>query len=90
MVHVFAQKIGETKLSSKQIKQDDTHTKSANIYDATTIKIVDQNNCTKHSGDLVKNHERVKTTIENLYHLCHKDNKVKFFIHDFILDQKNF
>jgi hypothetical protein len=44
MVHVFAQKIRETKLSSKQIKQDDTHTKSVKINDATTIKIVDKKN----------------------------------------------
>jgi hypothetical protein len=41
MVHVFAQNTGETKLSSKQIKQDDTHTKSVKINEATTIKIVD-------------------------------------------------
>jgi hypothetical protein len=47
-------KIGETKLSSKQIKQDDTHTKSVKINDATMIKIVDQKSCTKHSGDLIK------------------------------------
>jgi hypothetical protein len=50
---IFAQKNGETKLSSKQIKQDDTHTKPVKINDATTIKIVDQKNCTKHSSDLV-------------------------------------
>jgi hypothetical protein len=42
MVHVFVQKIGKTKLSSKQLKQDDTHTKSVKINAATTIKIVDQ------------------------------------------------
>jgi hypothetical protein len=39
MVHVFAQRSSEIKLSSKQIKQDDTHTKSVKINDATTIKI---------------------------------------------------
>ena len=42
MVHVFSQKNGKTKLSSKQIKQDDTQTKSVKINDATTIKIVDE------------------------------------------------
>ncbi len=42
MVHIFSQKIGETKLSSKQIKQDDTHTKSVKIDDATMIKKFDQ------------------------------------------------
>jgi hypothetical protein len=36
-------KNGETKLSSKPIKQDDTHTKSVKINGATTIKIVDKN-----------------------------------------------
>jgi hypothetical protein len=41
MVHILAPKNGETKLSSKQIKQDDTHTVSVKINDATTIKIVD-------------------------------------------------
>jgi hypothetical protein len=33
-------KNSETKLSSKQIKQDDTHTGSVKFNDATTIKIV--------------------------------------------------
>ncbi len=42
MVHIFTQTIGETKLSSMQIKQDDTHTKPVKINDATTIKIVDK------------------------------------------------
>jgi hypothetical protein len=83
MIHIFSQKIGETKLSSKQIKQDDTHTKTVKINDATMIKIVDKI-CTKHLGDLVKNNERAKTMIENLYHFCHKDNKVNMIIHDFI------
>jgi hypothetical protein len=41
MVHIFAQKIDETKLSSKGIKQDDTHTNSVKINDATMITIVD-------------------------------------------------
>jgi hypothetical protein len=85
MVHVFAQKIGETKLLSKQ-NQDDTHTKSVKNNDATMISIV-RINCTKHSIDLVKNNKRAKTTIENLYHFWHKDNKVNIIIHDFILDQ---
>ncbi len=31
MVHVFAQKIGETKLSSKQIKQDDDRNKDNKV-----------------------------------------------------------
>ncbi len=90
MVHIFVQKIGETKLSSKQIKQDDTHTKSMNINFSTTIKNFDQKNCTKHSGDLVKNNERAKTMVEKLYHFCHKDNKVNIIIHDFILHQRFF
>jgi hypothetical protein len=85
MVYVFAQKIGETKLSSKQVKQDDTYTKSVKINDATMIKIVDQKNSTKYSRDLVKENKRAKTMIENLYHFCHKDNKVNIIIHDFIL-----
>ncbi len=85
MVHVFAQKIVEAKLSSKQIKQDDTYTKSVKMNDATTIQIVDEKNSTKHSGDLVKNNERAKKFIENLYHFCRKDNKVNIIIHDFIL-----
>jgi hypothetical protein len=89
MVQVFAQKIGETKLSSKQIKQDDTHTKSLKIYDATTIKTA-KKNCTYHLGDLVKNNENAKSMIENLYHFCHKDNKANIIIHDFILDQRFF
>jgi hypothetical protein len=38
----FCPKIGETKLSSKQIKQDDTHTNFVKIHDATLIKIVDK------------------------------------------------
>jgi hypothetical protein len=42
MVHIFTQTIGETKLSSMQIKQDDTHIKPVKINDATTIKIVDK------------------------------------------------
>jgi hypothetical protein len=90
MVHVSAQNIGETKLSSKQIKQDYTHTKSVKINDATTIKIVHQKNCTKHSASLVKNNKRAKTTIENLYHFCRKDNKVNIIIHDFTLHQRFF
>ncbi len=31
MVHIFAQKIGETKLSSKQIKQDDDRNKDNKV-----------------------------------------------------------
>jgi hypothetical protein len=42
IVHVFAQNIGETKLSSKQIKQEDTRTRFVKINDATTINFFDQ------------------------------------------------
>ncbi len=90
MVHIFAPKIGETKLSSKQIKQDDTCTNSVKINDDTMIKIVDQKNSTKHSSDLVKNYKRAKTMIENLYHFCHKDNKVNIIFHDFNIHQRFF
>jgi hypothetical protein len=44
MFQVYAPKLDETKLSSKQTKQGDTHNKSVKIIDATTIKIVDQKN----------------------------------------------
>jgi hypothetical protein len=72
----FCPKIGKTKRPSKQVKQDDTHTNSVKINDATTIKIVDQkiaqNTPVKHSGNLLKNNEKAKTTKENLYHFCKK------------------
>jgi hypothetical protein len=42
MIEIITQNIGETKLSSKQIKQDDTQTISVKTNDATTIKTVDK------------------------------------------------
>jgi hypothetical protein len=42
MVEIIAQNLVETKLSSKILKQDDTHTVSVKTNDATRIKIIDQ------------------------------------------------
>jgi hypothetical protein len=60
---MVAQKIGQSKLSSKQIKHKDIHTVAVTTNDATRIKIVAQKSGAKHSSEQVQ-----QVNNENLFH----------------------
>jgi hypothetical protein len=51
---MVAQKIGQSKLSSKQIKHEDTHTVALTTNDASRIKIVAQKSGDKQSPEQVQ------------------------------------